>query len=199
MATDYLFGIFFWPVVIGLGLILLIQCFSRHKESKRNAFGIKIRSLFAGMLWSFVGLLGYLLLLNYFEAIARIAQFDSLTDSDLLSLMASWTIYLFVLLSPFVALFHLLALPLILALLKRFRLVSVFGALLVAIVIALIDAGSRMVGSSGEWCRTNATDCVAQALFNPLPIAVPIALGFALGAGLPWVRSEANEPQTAQA
>lgn len=193
MATDFLVVFLFWPVVVAIALLFILYLVARKKNKKKKFSGVEREHILFGIVISLLFLFLFFMLMNYFEATDRIEKYDGLYPTDLFELMISWSIYLFVLFSPFVLLFYTIALLPLLALLHGVRLVSLTGVTLVASIVALIDAGSRFVGNTGQWCREQTVQCLESALFDPLPISIPIALGFAIGARLPLVRSKSHQ------
>lgn len=189
MATDYFFAIVFVPVLFVIAALVLILVFAKRAGKRFTLFGLPWGAMLTGTLGALAGLFVYSAIASYIEAVSRVAEYESLREQGALSLAAGWSIYLFILLAPFLLAGVAVLLIPILAALSWIRLVSVAGIALVAAICIGINAVLTYMYPGNNWCEANTLLCVQQSIVDSLAFAVPVASGFALAARLPLVRS----------
>jgi len=151
----------------------------------KTIFNLRWGALLSGTLGALVGLYVFAAATSYFEVIDRVAEYESLREQGVLSLAWGWSIYFFILFTPFLLIGIALFFFPMLAVLSWLRLVSTLGVFLVVLVIVGASAGFTYVSPGNNWCEANLIICVKRSAMETLTFAVPVAIGFVIGARLP--------------
>lgn len=188
MATDFAVAYFWLPVLIGIVVLLAIAFIGRKRPSTNTSFLGLGRSRIAR------GYLGAMAVLFIYSAIDSVilgrtkVALGHVTAAEAHRLTPGWTLYLFILMVPFVVFFlSVVGLP-ALALLRRLRFASVAGALIASQVFAALLALWPAVSPYNLWCETHRLECISGAFVSASILSAAISLGFALTAKLPWWR-----------
>ncbi len=187
MATDFAVSYFFWPVLVGTALLVLLAVAAKRREPGQGFLKLGIRRLAFGYLGALGGLALYALANTYLIGLEKVALGHIAAD-ELPSWIPPWSLYLFILITPFVVLMMtVVGLPL-LALLSRYGGGSLVGILLVAALGSLAYATYVFAAPYNQWCEANLVPCAGRALVDVGAPSLVVALGFGLAAGLPLVR-----------
>jgi hypothetical protein len=197
MATDFAVAMFQLPVLLGVLFLAVIAFVGRNNPVGPASFlGVGRSRLALGYLAATAAILLY----AGFSAADLVQQKAALGHYSITEGKARWAgsaLYLFVLITPFVvAAITGLGLP-AMALLRRVRFASVFGAVLSALVLALGAGAWSLIWPHNSWCASNPLLCSWQAIVSVAALSVPVAVAFALGCRLPWLTSaplQANNP-----
>lgn len=112
-----------------------------------------------------------------------------ITANEMPGLVPGWTLYAFVLMAPFVVVvMTLFGLP-AMAVLRRIGIASLAGVTLVATVYSAAWAIWVFFLPYNLWCGSRALRCSGSMFFSTLAASFVVALGFGLGARLPWLSS----------
>lgn len=193
MATDGFVKVFAIPVLLVFVALIVVAVKSRSNPLGPQPFNrLETRRISFGLLGALFALLAYSLIFSVLHGLERSVPPDA-SAGGLFESFFVWAIYYFFVLAPFVLVgLTLIALPLM-YILSRFRLASVFSAIAVACVFAALNAWGTHLSPGNSWCESNMSACVSSAFFKSLPLAVTVALGFSLAAGLPAFRDNSRE------
>lgn len=188
MATDFAVYYFALPVLIGI-LVLFVIAFAGRKRvtSSKSFLGLGRSRIAFGYLGSLLALLIYSAIDSVVLGRAKVAL-DEVTAMEAHKLTLGWTLYLFILFTPFVViLLSVVGLP-TLAVLRRIRLASVSGALVASQLAAASFSVWPAVYPSNLWCESHRLQCVGGAYTSASILCATVALGFGVGSRLPWLR-----------
>ncbi|KCZ57636.1 hypothetical protein [Hyphomonas chukchiensis] len=190
MGTDYFFSAAFVPVLFLIAVLMLFLIFAKRAWLNENVFDLRWGAVLSGTLGALAGLYVYSAISSYLMAVERVSEYESLREQGALSLALGWSIYLFILFAPFLlAGMAFLLLP-ILAILSRLRLVSVFGFFLIVMIFVGLVGLLTYISPGNNWCEANIALCTQQSATGAFAFALPVALGFIVGARLPLIFSE---------
>ncbi|WP_449302066.1 hypothetical protein [Pseudoxanthomonas mexicana] len=188
MATDFAVAYFWLPVLIGIIVLLGIAFIGRNRRSTSTSLLGLGRSRIAR------GYLGALVVLFIYSAIDSVllgrtkVALGHVTAAEAHRLTPGWTLYLFILMAPFVVfLLSIVGLP-ALALLRRLRFMSVSGALIASQLVAALFALWPAVSPINLWCETHRLECISDVFVSASTLSAAVTLGFAVAAKLPWLR-----------
>lgn len=189
MATDFAVAYFALPVLIGIVLLIGIALLGRKHVTTSDSFlGLGRGRLALGYLGSLAALLAYSFVESILHGRTKV-ELGHVTAAEASQHTPGWTLYLFILLTPFVVFFlSVLGLP-ALAVLRRLRFASVAGALITSQLIAALFSAWPAVFPHNQWCGSHRLDCVGGAYVSAALLSATVALGFSLAAWLPWIRS----------
>lgn len=185
MATDFFVSALFIPILGIILALVIFRIFAKKICMNKTIFGLKWGAILSGTLGALVGLYVFAAATSYFEAIDRVAEFESLREQGAASLAWGWSIYLFILFAPFLLIGIALLFYPMFAVLSQLRLVSALGVLLVVLIIVVATAGFTYASPGNNWCETNLFLCVQRSAMGTLAFAIPVAIGFVIGARLP--------------
>jgi hypothetical protein len=189
MATDFAVSLFVLPVLVGLIAVVLLAVRLKPAGAEAAAFlGLGARRIAFGFLGAMCALLAYAVADSIALGFNKV-ELGHVTAEQMPAMVPGWSFYLFILLAPFVATaLSLAGLPLF-ALLRRFRLASVLGVLVLAAVYSGLNGFVTYIGPYNNWCSSHLTECAAKSTVESMFLASAVALGFAVGARLPVLRS----------
>ena len=183
--APFLFG----PILIFCaGLLIFLAISGRRRVVTSNStLGLGRSRLALGYLAVLVVCLAY----SYWDTInlsnMKVARGD-VTQLEADQYFWGWYIYGFSLTTPFY-LFYLTALGLpALAILRRLGLMSVVGACICGQLVAFLMALLVLLFFANDWCRLNAAQCVVSNYTASAPLALSMAVAFALATRLPLFR-----------
>ncbi|MEL7546963.1 MAG: hypothetical protein AAGJ84_09955 [Pseudomonadota bacterium] len=156
----------------------------------KKVFGLARGAMVRGVIGTLLGIFLHSVLDSYFLAVVRVAEVESLDPSSIPALIFDWTWFAFFLYAGLVLLFLVVFLVPILAVLSFVRLVSFAGAILIVAIITGVFAFGAYSSPSNAWCAENVGAGVRRDVWRSLVFYLPLALGFAIGAQLPLLRSE---------
>jgi hypothetical protein len=191
MAADFAAAMFQLPVLLGLLLLAALAFLGRKHPANPSSFlGVGPSRLAVGYLAAIAVTLAY----SGISGAELTQQKVALGHYSAAEAKARWagtTFYLFVLVTPFVvSVLTAVGLP-VLAWLHRIRLASLVGAALAASLFSALIAGWVLVSPYNLWCSSHALACSTKAFASSAGLSIPVAVAFALGARLPWLRSPA--------
>jgi hypothetical protein len=189
MATDFAYAAFFFPVLIGILVLLVLAFVSPKSQQSAGVFlGIGRRRIAFGYLGALVATLAYSAFDSVRTGYWKVDQ-GHITASEMPSMVPGWTLYIFVLMAPFVVLvLTAIGLP-VLSLLRRFGIASVAGVVLVAVAYSAAWAAWVYFRPYNLWCESHALQCSSGMFISTFTASLVVALGFGLAARLPWLRS----------
>ena len=192
MATDFAVAYFFLPVLIGIGvLVFLAVAGGKRPPSSALFLGLGRKRLAFGYLGALITLLIYCAIDSYSLGRTKVSL-GHVSAAEAHQLLLGWTLYLFILTTPFVVFFlTVVGLP-ALAGLRRIGFVSLAGCVAVSQLVAVILSIWPAVAPYNQWCATHRWQCVGGSFSSAAILGATIAIGFALAARLPLVRRSAS-------
>lgn len=187
MATDFAVSYFFWPVVIISALLLLLALAAKPSQPGHGFLSIGLRRLAFGFLGILAATALFAAIQTYLVGLNKV-ELGHIAADELAGWLPYWTLYLFVLITPFVLLVAtLLGLPLF-ALLSRSGHASLAGAASIAVLWTLAYTGYVLIDPYNPWCATHPLQCATRTIFPVGAQSLLVALGFGLAARLPLIR-----------
>lgn len=181
---------FFGPlIIIGVMALLYLAIFGRKPVSSESALlGLGRRRLAMG----YLGALAVLAAYNYIDTVdlshTKVTRGD-VTVAEAARYFWGWYIYGFCLITPFAIFFvTVLGLPL-LALLRRLRFASVFGAVAVSQLVSLCLSLCVVLFFENQWCDSHRWKCFYSDFTPTAALACALTFAFVIAARLPWWRS----------
>lgn len=192
MGAEFFAFISIWPVSIVIVGLVLVRLLAPRPWLDRTIFGISHRAMIMGVFGTLIGLFIYSAQDSYFMAVRRVAEYKELNETGVFRLALGWTVFAFFLYAGFVLLlFAVLCVP-VLAALSRLQLISVAGLALVAAIIVSLFAANAYWNPYNFWCDRNEIACVQREFIRGFSFWLPVLLGFAFGARLPLLISNAH-------
>lgn len=188
MATDFAVNFLALPVLIGVLVLLSIAILGRKRGSQGTSFlGLGLGRIALGYLGGLLALLIYSAIDSVILGRTKVAL-GEITAAEAHKLVLGWTLYLFILLTPFIVIsLSAVGLPTI-AMLRRMHLASVSGTLIVSQLFASLFALWPAISPSNLWCESHMLQCEGGTYVSASILCATVALGFALGARMPWLR-----------
>ena len=178
--------VLFGPIlVLCAGILIFLAISGRHRVVTSNStLGLGRTRLALGYLAVFVVCLAY----SFWDTInlsnMKVARGD-VTELEADQYFWSWYIYGFSLTTPFYF-FFLTALGLPgLAILRRFKLMSVAGTCIGSQIVAFLLSLLGFLFFANYWCRSDTLRCVLSNYASTAPLALFTGLAFAVAARLP--------------
>jgi hypothetical protein len=180
MGNEFFIGIFFFPVLAGILVLLYLASFSvEQAETHPGTLGLGRRRIAAGLLGAIVATL----------ILTTISEFSSAYSRGLEHNAVNWAASMFIIVTPFViAGIVILGFPFF-SFLRRYRLQSVLGCCLIALFISGVFAVLALPFPDNLWCEANPVQCVTRRLSFAFTLSGLCALGFGIFARLPIFRS----------
>ncbi len=182
--------VLFGPILIFCAFVLVYLAISgRHRVvTSKSTLGLGRSRLAFGYLAVLMLCVVYAYVDTIYLSEMKVARGD-VTQLQADQYFWGWYIYGFSLATPFY-LFYLTAFGLpALAVLRRFRFMSIVGVSIGSQVIASLLALLALLlsVSADRWCELNVVRCVASYYADSAPLALVMALAFAVGARLPFL------------
>ncbi|MGY3265553.1 hypothetical protein [Lysobacter sp. HA35] len=189
MATDFVVVIFQLPILLAVLVLAATAFFGRKRGVGPSSFlGIGRTRLALGYLAAAGVTLAYAGVDSWQLAQEKVAL-GHVTASEATARWAGWSLYLFVVATPFVVVgLTVFGLP-ALAALRRIGFASLAGLVASALAFSAAVAGWALLAPYNVWCSSHASACALESFDASLALGVPVAVAFALGARLPWLRS----------
>ncbi len=181
--------VLFGPILVLCALVLFYLAISgrRRLVTSKSTLGLGRSRLAIGYLAVFVVCLAY----AYWDTMSLSSM--KVARGDVTQLQANqyfwgWYIYGFSLTTPFYFFFlTAVGLP-TLAILRRYKLMSVVGVCACSQIIAFLLASLASLFFANDWCRSHGLRCVASYYTESVPLALAMALAFAVATRLPLFR-----------
>ena len=191
MATDFAFAAFLIPVLLGIGALVFLAFFRKPPVNSESAF------LGLGRVRLARGYLGATSATFICSAISATqlgfnkVALSHITNEELRHLLPGYLLYFFILAMPFV-LFGLtiIGLPAV-AMLRKMKAMTVLWLVAVAVLFSAAMGILTMLIPHNQWCASHLLRCGADSAFFSVLFTVPVVLGFALAARIPF-RSSAS-------
>jgi hypothetical protein len=193
MGTEIALPVFGPLIGIGLAILLLVAVRGRRSTvNKTRTLGLGRSRIALGYLGAIAGLVAY----SYIDTVdisrIKVARGD-VTAPEAAHLFFGWFLNVFCLSTPFmVILMSALGLPL-LAVLRRIRFASLLGAMMSGQIVAAFFTWLFLAPYT-DWCQSHELLCFQSANKSNAILASVLTAGFALGARLPWLYSDAMPP-----
>ncbi len=188
MATDFAVNAYFWPVVVGLVLLLVVGVAGRQARAGGRGPATDRGRLALGYLGGVAAIALYAALETYRAGLEKVER-GEVTPDVFRESLPGWIFFVSLVLIP-IAIFFMtvFGLPL-LVLLSRRGWGSLAGVMALAAAFTLAFAGYFYLFPYNPWCGAHADLCMARTVVDVGTPAVLVALGFALGARLPLLKA----------
>ncbi len=188
MLTDFVVNAYFWPVVAGGVLLLVVGVAGRQAGTNGREPATDRGRLGLGYLGGVAAIALYAALETYRLGLEKVER-GQVTPDVLRESLSGWIWFVSLMLIP-IAIFFMtvFGLPLF-ALISRYGWGSLVGVLALAAAFTLAFAGYFYLVPYNLWCGAHPDLCMARTLVDVGIPAVLVALGFALGARLPLLKA----------
>jgi hypothetical protein len=193
MPTDFAYALMLIPVLAGIAALIVVAIFSPKVPVGVGFVGLGRRRIALGYLGALAATLAYSFI-NAVQLMLWKADQGHISASEAQGRFFSTTLYLFVLYAPFVIGFlSIIGLP-FLQVMRRLRVATVAGAVSLAIVLVAAITCFTLAFPYNLWCGSHAWQCGKETFESAFAFAIPVALAFAIAAGLPWLRNAPGMP-----
>jgi len=189
MATDGFVLMLWMPMlIIALGLTISYFYINKDNAAPKEFVHFGGRRILLGLSGAMFATIIYSIITAAMIGLNKVEQ-GHIDYTDLIKAFIGYCLYIFALTGPVIMLgVSLIGLPIMVGL-RRIRLASHLGAIIVSTICGACSAIYVLTFPYNNWCTSNPIECAASNFSSSFIVCAAVGIGFSFGARLPLLRN----------